>query len=133
MFRGFYPPAQNPHLRFGVFIVGAGPEAPCAARSTFRPWRSERPLALDAFFLGLGIEVASHVRMVYVIGGNLNEAQETIHRRQLTDAVAIDDPQLLRRLNAPQVIVTGTFIARPDVQAFYDVFRKTGAKHRFLA
>jgi hypothetical protein len=71
--------------------------------------------------------------MVYVIGGNLNEAQETIHRRQLTDAVAIDDPQLLRRLNAPEVIVTGTFIARRDVQAFYDVFRQTGATHRFLA
>ena len=132
MFRGFYPPAQNPHLRVGVFTSVRG-QKPHVRSLHFRPWRSGRPLALDAFFLGLGIEVASHERMVYVIGGNLNEAQETIHRRQLTDAVAIDDPQLLRRLNAPEVIVTGTFIARPDVQAFYDVFRKTGATHRFLA
>ena len=71
--------------------------------------------------------------MTFVIGGNLGQAEEFIRRRRLTDAVAIDDPEPLRASHAPEVIVTGTFIARPDVQAFYDVFRATGAKHRFLA
>jgi hypothetical protein len=52
--------------------------------------------------------------------------------RKLTDGVAIDDPQPLRGLRAPEIIPTGTFIARRDVQSFYDVFRTTHAKHRFV-
>ena len=71
--------------------------------------------------------------MTFVIGGNRSQAEELIRRRRLTDAVAIDDPEPLRGLDAPDVIVTGTFIARRDVQAFYDVFRAIGVKHRFLA
>jgi hypothetical protein len=71
--------------------------------------------------------------MTFVIGGNRSQAEELIRRRRLADAVAIDDPEPLRGLDAPDVIVTGTFIARRDVQAFYDVFRAIGAKHHFLA
>ena len=71
--------------------------------------------------------------MTFVIGGNLGQAEELMRRRRLTDAVAIDDPGPLRGLDAPEIITTGTFIARRDVQAFYDVFRAVGAKHRFLA
>ena len=71
--------------------------------------------------------------MIFVIGGNLAEAQELIRRRRLVDCVAIDDPEPLRGLEAPEVIVTGTFIARRDVQSFYDMFRATNVKRRFLA
>ena len=70
--------------------------------------------------------------MTFVIGGNRSQAEELIRRRRLLDAVVIDDLEPLRGLDAPEVITTGTFIARRDVQAFYDVFRSIGAKHRFL-
>jgi hypothetical protein len=39
----------------------------------------------------------------------------------------------LRGLEAPEVILTGTFIARQDVQSFYDMFKQTGATYRFVA
>jgi hypothetical protein len=71
--------------------------------------------------------------MRFVIGGNIRQAQELIARKQLTDCVATDDPEALRGLDAPDVILTGTFIARHDVQSFYDVFKQTGATYRFLA
>jgi hypothetical protein len=71
--------------------------------------------------------------MPFVIGGNLRQAQELIARKQLADCVAIDDPESLRGAQAPEVILTGTFIARPDVQSFYDMFKQTGATYRFVA
>ena len=71
--------------------------------------------------------------MPFVIGGNLRQAQELIARKQLEDCVAADDPQALRGFQTPEVILTGTFIARHDVQAFYDMFRQTGATTRFVA
>jgi hypothetical protein len=71
--------------------------------------------------------------MRFVIGGNIRQAQELITRKQLKDCVATDEPEALRGLHAPDVILTGTFIARHDVQSFYDVFKQTGATYRFLA
>jgi hypothetical protein len=71
--------------------------------------------------------------MPFVIGGNLRQAQELIARKQLSDCVAINDAQALRGLRAPEVILTGTFIARHDVQTFYDMFKQTGATYRFIA
>jgi hypothetical protein len=68
----------------------------------------------------------------FVIGGNIREAEDSIRRDQLVDYVPIDDPEQLRGAEAPEVVVTGTFIARADVQAFYDVFKETGANHRFV-
>jgi len=70
--------------------------------------------------------------MGVVIGGAMREAQELIQRRRLKDATPIDDPEALRGLNAPHVSLTGTFIARADVQAFYDVFKRIHAKHQFV-
>lgn len=69
--------------------------------------------------------------MRYVIGGNIREAEDFICRKKLVDHVPIDDPEPLHSIDAPVVVVTGTFIARSDVQAFYDVFKKTHAKHHF--
>jgi hypothetical protein len=71
--------------------------------------------------------------MPFVIGGNLRQAQELIARKQLADCIAIDDPEALRGIEAPEVILTGTFIARQDVQSFYDVFKENGATYRFVA
>ena len=71
--------------------------------------------------------------MPFVIGGTLRQAEELITRKQWTDHVAIDDLEALRGLEAPEVIVTGTFIARQDVQAFYDLFKQIGATYRFVA
>ena len=69
--------------------------------------------------------------MPFVIGGNLRQAQELISRKQLADCIAIDDPEALRGLEAPEVILTGTFIARQDVQSFYDVFKENGSDLSF--
>jgi hypothetical protein len=63
--------------------------------------------------------------MCYVIGGNMREAEDVSRRTRMADCLAIDDPEPLRSINAPEVVITGTFIARRDVQAFYDVFQKT--------
>ena len=71
--------------------------------------------------------------MPFVIGGNIRQAQELITRKQLADSIAIDNPEPLRGLKAPEVILTGTFIARHDVQSFYDMFKQTGATYRFVA
>jgi hypothetical protein len=71
--------------------------------------------------------------MAFVIGGNLRQAQELITRKQWADCVAVDDPEALRGLDAPDVILTGTFIARQDVQSFYDMFRQIAATYRFVA
>jgi hypothetical protein len=71
--------------------------------------------------------------MPFVIGGNIRQARELIARKQLVDCIAIDDPEPLRGLDAPEVILTGTFIARQDVQSFYDMFKQTGATYRFVA
>ena len=70
--------------------------------------------------------------MCYVIGGNMREAEDFIQREQCAHCVPIDDPELLNLIDAPEVVTTGTFIARADVQAFYDVFKKTHAKHHFV-
>jgi hypothetical protein len=77
------------------------------------------------------VACAAMAKKVYVIGGNIREAHEFIMRRGLTGCVPVDDPEALRGCTRPEVIVTGTFIARADVQSFYDVFRETGATHRF--
>jgi hypothetical protein len=74
-----------------------------------------------------------HSLMPFVIGGNIRQAQELITRKQLADCIAIDDPEALRDLENPDVILTGTFIARHDVQSFYDMFKQTGATSRFVA
>jgi hypothetical protein len=71
--------------------------------------------------------------MPIVIGGSLRQAQELIARKQWADYVAIDDADALRDLDAPEVILTGTFIARQDVQTFYNVLKQTGATYRFVA
>jgi hypothetical protein len=71
--------------------------------------------------------------MHFVIGGNIRQAQELIARKQLADCIAIDEPDPLRGLEAPEVILTGTFIARHDVQSFYDMFKQNGATYRFVA
>ena len=39
---------------------------------------------------------------------------------------------MLETIDAPEVILTGTFIARADVQAFYDVFKRINAKPDFM-
>ena len=70
--------------------------------------------------------------MPFVIGGTLRQAEELITRKQWTDCVAIDDPEALRAYDAPEVILTGTFIARQDVQTFYDMFKQRGATYRFV-
>ena len=71
--------------------------------------------------------------MPFVIGGNIRQAQELISRKQLADCIAIDDPEALRGLENAEVILTGTFIARHDVQSFYDVLKQTGATYHFVA
>jgi len=89
------------------------------------------PLADDAREHLMGsINERRNVR--YVIGGNMREAEDLIRRDQLADCVPIDDPELLKSIDAPEIATTGTFIARADVQAFYDVFKKTHAKHHFV-
>ena len=80
-----------------------------------------------AFFVSL------NSNMVYVIGGSLREAEEFIRRRKLSNCLAIDDSEPLRDLEAPEVIITGTFIARRDVQSLYDVFRATYAMRRYMS
>ena len=45
-------------------------------------------------------------------------------RKQLGDAIPIDDPTPLQAVDAPDVVLTGTFIARRDVQSFYAMFKK---------
>ena len=51
---------------------------------------------------------------------------------KLTDCIPVDRAELLEAINAPEVILTGTFIARADVQAFYDVFKRINAKPHFM-
>jgi hypothetical protein len=68
----------------------------------------------------------------FVIGGTIREAEDLILRKQLDDCVPIDDPTPLQSVDAPEVVLTGTFIARRDVQAFYKVFKQTHAKHQFV-
>jgi hypothetical protein len=68
----------------------------------------------------------------YVIGSNIREAEDLIRRKQLIDCIPIDDPKLLESIDGPEVILTGTFIARADVQAFYDVFKRIKAKPHFM-
>lgn len=80
-----------------------------------------------AFFVSL------NSNMVYVIGGSLREAEEFIRRRKLSNCLAIDDSEPLRDLEAPEVIITGTFIARRDVQSLYDVFRAMYAMRRYMS
>ena len=70
--------------------------------------------------------------MRYVIGGNIRQAEDLIRRKQLTDCIPVDRAELLEAINAPEVILTGTFIARADVQAFYDVFKRINAKPHFM-
>ena len=70
--------------------------------------------------------------MRYVIGGNIRQAEDLIRRKQLTDCVPVDGAELLAPIKAPEVILTGTFIARADVQAFYDVFKRINAKPHFM-
>ena len=70
--------------------------------------------------------------MRYVIGGNIREAEDLIRRRQLADCVPIDRAEMLESIDAPEVILTGTFIARADVQAFYDLFKRINAKPHFM-
>ena len=69
--------------------------------------------------------------MCYVIGGNMREAEDLIRRKQMVDSLAIDSPEPLQSIDSPDVVTTGTFIARADVQAFYDMFKRTHAKHQF--
>jgi len=71
-------------------------------------------------------------RLCFVVGGSIREAEELITRKHLEDCVPIDDPEPLHSVDAPDVVLTGTFIARRDVQAFYDAFKKTQAKPRFV-
>jgi hypothetical protein len=71
-------------------------------------------------------------KLCFVIGGTISEAEDLISRKHLDDCVPIDDPEPLQSIDAPEVVLTGTFIARPDVQAFYDVFKKTRANHQFV-
>jgi len=68
----------------------------------------------------------------YVIGGNIREAEDLIRRKQLTDCIPVDRAEPLEAINAPEVILTGTFIARADVQAFYDLFKRINAKPHFM-
>jgi hypothetical protein len=70
--------------------------------------------------------------MLYVIGGNLQQATEYIHRKRV-DARAVNDPAELRELRAPEVVLVGTYITRPDVQAFNAVLESVGASARFSA
>ena len=70
--------------------------------------------------------------MRYVIAGNIREGEDLIRRKQFTDCVPIDHAELLESIDAPEVILTGTFIARADVQAFYDVFKRINAKPHFM-
>ena len=50
--------------------------------------------------------------MRYVIGGNIREAEDLIRRKQFTDCVPLDRAEMLESIDAPEVILTGTFIAR---------------------
>jgi hypothetical protein len=70
--------------------------------------------------------------MRYVVGGNTREAEDLIRRRQLTDCVPLDRAEMLESIDAPEAILTGTFIARADVQAFYDLFKRINAKPHFM-
>jgi len=47
-----------------------------------------------------------------VIGGDFGEAEDLMRRRQLTDCVPIDRAEVMESIDAPEVILTGTFIAR---------------------
>jgi len=58
------------------------------------------------------VACAAMAKNVYVIGGNIREAHEFITRRGLTGCVPVDDAEALRGCTRPEVIVTGTFIAR---------------------
>jgi len=68
----------------------------------------------------------------YVIAGNIREGEDLIRRKQFTDCVPIDRAEMLESIDVPEVILTGTFIARADVQAFYDVFKRINAKPHFM-
>ena len=39
---------------------------------------------------------------------------------------------MLESIDAPEVILTGTFIARADVQAFYDALKRINVKPHFM-
>ena len=71
--------------------------------------------------------------MLYVIGGNLDQARDYIRRKGLAahEATCVDDPERLQGLTAPEVVLTGTYITRSDVQAFEAALARTGADVRY--
>lgn len=71
--------------------------------------------------------------MVYVIGGDLQQAVDYIRRKGLGpgEAIPVDHPERLRELTAPQVVLVGTYIVRPDVQAFDAVLGNVNAQASF--
>jgi hypothetical protein len=61
--------------------------------------------------------------MIYVVGGTLAEAQDFVRGHcGPEERFVIDTPEALRGSDAPYVVTTGTFIARRDVQPFYEIF-----------
>ena len=72
--------------------------------------------------------------MLYVIGGTLEQASHYIMRKGISTAHAINDPLELRGLAATdEVVLVGTFLLRPDWQAFNGVFDAVAACVRFDA
>ena len=71
--------------------------------------------------------------MIYVIGGTLQQAGEYLRRKRLgpADAITLDTPERLRNLQAPHVVLVGTYIARPDFPDFEAALRACGALVRY--
>jgi hypothetical protein len=69
--------------------------------------------------------------LLYVIGGNAEQASHYIHANRLNDACVVDEPAQLAKLQAPDVVLVGTYICRRDVQAFEIVFDLTAANVSF--
>jgi hypothetical protein len=118
-----------------------------AAENRRAHWQRQHDIAVASGDAGLTERAREHLRrydwligsiqdtrrLCFVVGGSIREAEDLITRKHLDDCVPIDDPEPLHSVDAPDVVLTGTFIARRDVQAFYDVFKKTQAKPRFVA
>lgn len=69
--------------------------------------------------------------MIYVIGGNRQQALDHINRKQLAPAQPIDHPDELRVLRAPEVVLVGTYLTRDDRQAFDALLEEIDATVRF--
>ena len=70
--------------------------------------------------------------MIYVVGGNLTEAEAFARRCQRGDCVPFDSPEALEGLVTPEVILTGTFIARHDATSFYRALKAVAATYRYV-